>query len=114
MTQHRCLSEDLAYAILDNMRTIDDIIERNKRAGHHFFDGITMAFFDSKVHPQVFGDYFVTSENPHLPSSVRKYTVRRVNWDNGAVDTVGAFMAHSTLRGAYQHAEKLSVAEMVK
>ena len=96
------------------MANITDIIERNKKAGHHFFDGITMAWFDSKIHPQVFGDYFVTSEDPHLPSSVRRYTVRQIDWNTGAVNTVGRFMGHSTLRGAYQHAERLSVGENVK
>ena len=96
------------------MANITDIIERNKKAGHHFFDGITMAWFDSKIHPQVFGDYFVTSEDPHLPSSVRRYTVRQIDWNTGAVNTVGRFMEHSTLRGAYQHAERLSVEANVK
>lgn len=45
------------------MTTIDDLIERNQRAGCHFFSDGAMKFFKSIVYPKVFeGDIFITSE----------------------------------------------------
>ena len=87
------------------MTTINDIVRRNQDAGHHFFDDASMRFFDSKVYDRVFSNaYFVTSEQ--APAGLRRYSVRRMDWASGAVETIGDFQEFDSLRDAYRAAEK--------
>jgi hypothetical protein len=88
------------------MRTIQEIKQRNIEMGQHFFDANAMTFFDSQVHPDVFGDYFVTSEATPEPG-LRRYSVRRISWSDGVIFTMGNFCAHKTLQSAYAEAELL-------
>ena len=62
------------------MRTIAEIIERNIEAGEHFFDEDAMRFCNSKIHPNVYGNHFVTSEVPPI-SDKPYYTVRYIDWE---------------------------------
>ena len=79
------------------MTTIQEIKQRNRNAGHHFFDESTMRFFNSRVSEKTFGDYFVTSEKG--PSGIRAYTVRYQD-ENGHIQTVGEFQQYATLQEA--------------
>jgi hypothetical protein len=88
------------------MRTIEDIKKRNREVGHHFFDSETMSFFASRIYPKVFGDYFVTSEQ--FPAGPRRYSVRRMDWDTGAIETVGLFQQFTTLAEAMREAKELA------
>ena len=88
------------------MRTIDDIKKRNREVGHHFFDDETMRFFSSRVYSKVCGDYFVTSEQ--FPSGLRHYSVRRIDWDTGVIETVGGFQRFTSLADAMREAKQLA------
>lgn len=89
------------------MRTIDDIKKRNREGGHHFFDTATMGFFSSRIYPKVFGnDYFVTSEQ--FPTGLRRYSVRRMDWETGAIETVGQFQGFTSLSEAKREAQELA------
>ncbi len=89
------------------MSTINELKQRNIDAGQHFFDEDAMSFFDSQIHPDVFGNYFVTSEA--LPDTgLRRYTVRYMEWESGIVWTQGMFLGYETLRDAYDEAKRLS------
>lgn len=99
-----CLRGSPVAVILVAMRTIQEIKQRNIEMGQHFFDANAMTFFDSQVHPDVFGDYFVTSEATPEPG-LRRYSVRKISWSDGVVFTVGNFCAHKTLQSAYAEAK---------
>lgn len=86
------------------MTTIDIIKARNEEAGQHFFSPSTMAFFDSIVYDETFGNHFVTSEKG--PDGARLYTIRFQNED-GTIDTVGDFQAWPTLPTALRAAEMI-------
>jgi len=86
------------------MRTIEEIIERNIELGEHFFDDNAMKFFSSEIHPNVYGDFFVTSETP--PNSTKRcYTVRYIDWEIGRIETYGYFMGFDSLMEAELEAE---------
>lgn len=106
------MTESPVFEILESMRTIEEIKQRNIDVGQHFFDDDSMRFFDSQIHPDVFGDYFVTSES-YPDTGLRRYTVRRMDWDSGIVWTVGIFLEHKTLRDAYEEAKRLSAVPFV-
>ena len=83
--------------------TVTDLKSRSKKfCGSKFFDPGNMRFFSSKVHGPVYPNRvknytcFVTSEVP--PRGPRTYSVRKFN--NCSVDTVGDFLAYSTLSAA--------------
>jgi hypothetical protein len=68
------------------LRSIEDIKDANRRAGHHFFDADSMRFFSSRVLSEVHtlpdgGAIFVTSEQDTFSGQPRLYTVRRANPD---------------------------------
>lgn len=75
--------------------TIDQIKDANKRFGQHWFEPSTMRFFKSRVLSGVYGgEYFITSEVP--PNSVRRYTIRRADLNNGSIYTVGKLCEYRT------------------
>jgi hypothetical protein len=70
-----------------------------RQRGSCFFDPPTMRFFDSRILGHVFtaadqAAYFVTSER-FTPSEgspfPRRYTVCRLDWSSGDIDTIGDF-----------------------
>jgi len=88
------------------MNTILDIIEKHKSSGGHFFDKKTMRFFNSQCYPEVFGDYFITSEVS--PDGEMRYTIRKFSESDGSIDTVGSFFAYTNLSDAVDEATFLS------
>ena len=88
------------------MASIDDIKKRHQEVGGHFFDDKTMRFFDSRISSKTFGNYFVTSECG--PSGLRRYTVRRIDWDNGNITTASHFNEYDTLSEAQQAARRMA------
>lgn len=94
------------------MPTIHEIKQRNKEAGQHFFDKSAMDFFDSRIYKTTHGFHFTTSERG--PSGVRRYSVRVIDWDSGAIETVGDFQQFSTLREAYKFADKQNAGSLTK
>jgi hypothetical protein len=88
------------------MPSIDEIKQRHKEVGGHFFDDPTMRFFDSRISSKTYGNYFVTSECG--PSGLRRYTVRRIEWDTGDISTVGHFHEYDTLEEALSVARKMA------
>lgn len=94
---------------------IDEIKRRNKRAGQHWFDKDTLAFFNGIVYPNTrtvksdenglnVGTLFVSSERfggllipSDVDNSPRLYSVRMYRHDNHQVDTIGVFQGYLTL-----------------
>lgn len=96
--------------------TIADIKRRNAEAGLHFFDRSTMRFFDSRVLAPIWtgtdGSYFVTSERFNADEP-RLYTVRKIDWATGVVDTVGAFQQYRSAPDAYEAAREASLTKEI-
>lgn len=90
---------------MSSVPSIDEIKQRHRSTGGHFFDNPTMRFFDSRISEKTYGNHFVTSECG--PSGLRRYTVRRIDWDTGDIATVGHFHQYDTLREALGVARKL-------
>lgn len=88
------------------MNTIIDIMRKHKGNGGHFFDKETMNFFKSKCYPEVFGDYFITSEVS--PDDEMRYTIRKFSESDGAIDTIGDFFSYVNLSDAIEEARALS------
>lgn len=88
------------------MNTIIDIMKKHKSNGGHFFDKETMHFFNSKCYPEVFGQYFITSEVS--PDEEMRYTIRKFSESDGAIDTVGQFFTYVNLSDAIDEARRLS------
>lgn len=88
------------------MPSIDEIKQRHKETGGHFFDDPTMRFFDSRISSKTYGNYFVTSECG--PSGLRRYTIRQIEWDSGSISTVGHFHEYNTLEEALSVARKMA------
>lgn len=87
--------------------TLRDGIYANKENGYHFFDRDTLRFFGSRVHPRLYGDYFVTSEH-NFDRTERHYTVRRFTDENGNVETVDGFQNYASYSGAHAAARRLA------
>jgi len=81
-------------------KSIKEIVEKNKKINGHFFDKMTMGFFNSGVVNQkpVKGKYFFTTEAVREYCR-KRYTVRRANPD-GTIDTIGPFYKWDTLEDA--------------
>lgn len=75
-------------------RTMAEFIRLNKRRGQHWFDRDTIRFFQSRFGPLVKGRYFISSEKS--PYDVRKWSIRKVNWKTGQVDTISEFGGFKT------------------
>lgn len=86
------------------MYTMQQVIDANRAAGHHWFDWSTMRFFRTRLCPNTVkglpdgGALFVTSECG--PDRVRRYSVRRAH-PRGAVSTIGGFQAYATRAQAF-------------
>lgn len=88
------------------MNTIMEIIQKHKDSGGHFFDKDTVRFFRSKCYPEVFGNYFITSEIS--PDEEMRYTIRKFSDLDGSIDTVGQFFSYVNLSDAINDARSLS------
>lgn len=90
--------------------------------GRHWFDADTLRFFRSRLPQQVYRDgtyaqpgrfaYFVTSEKyanrfsgTNLP---RKWSVRRYDYDERDISTIGEFQEYSSRNGADARARYLA------
>jgi len=91
-------------------RTIDDIQDRNRRAGHHYFSPDTMRWFNSRVsdtiYPVTYGAFLVTSERRDHETP-RLYTVRFADL-TGRISTMGEFQQYRSLSGAHAAARRLA------
>lgn len=60
----------------DNLYIADAIALYNNNGGH-FFDADTMKFFNSRIHDNLYNNYwFITSEKDDFTSAPRRYTIR--------------------------------------
>ena len=99
--------------------TIEQIIYKNRAAGHHFFDYNWMHFFNTRVHEDVVGrNCFVTSEcddlatfrdsagNPvRVWNGERRFTVRRFNPADCQIESVSEFGQFATFDEAIEFAK---------
>lgn len=93
--------------------TIEQIIERNRAAGHKFFSSGWMQFFHTHVYERVVGhNCFVTSEcddQANFPVRVwngeRRFTVRRFNPVDSQIESVSEFGQFATFEEAIKYAE---------
>ena len=86
--------------------SMKNIKEMNQENGKHFFDKKSMAFFKSYIESPLYeGGYFVTSEqnDPYQ----RLFTVRKVDFETGSIETVGEFQGHKTKKEAELHIGQL-------
>lgn len=82
-------------------KKIDDFIRLHQKKGGHWFDSDTIRFFKSRYGPLYKDRYFISSEKaPHNP---RKWSIRKVNWKTGRVDTVSEFGGFGTEAQAKRH-----------
>ena len=91
------------------MNYLDDVIERVKRAGNHFFDPESVRFFWSRisenVYPTDFGTFICTSERDGW-NNPRLYTVRFVSLD-GSFCKASEFGQYKSWNGAQKAARRL-------
>ena len=77
--------------------TMADVKTLNKECGNHFFDRDTKRFFKSTIETTLLkGGYFITSESQSSYTTGRRYTVRKVDYLDGSIHTVGEFQEHSS------------------
>ena len=74
------------------MITINEIKQKNKEAGQHFFLPDTMRFFASKTLDEVHegidgGIYFITSEKKCFDDPTRVFTIRKFDPETGSIST---------------------------
>lgn len=80
-------------------QSINDVKAANEAIGGHFFDPVTMTFFDSRIESEIIdGHLFITSERG-WSGAPRLYTIRTVD-ERGNISTVGDFQAYDTLAQA--------------
>ena len=96
--------------------TIDDIKDRNRAAGQHWFDPGAMRFFNTRslshVSPTRYGGaYFVTSEQRPHSTDARRYTVRYCDAE-GHIHTAGPFQGHPSSASAKLKATVLAAGEV--
>lgn len=87
---------------MTGFNTIAEIRAANKAIGHHWFDRDTMAFFKSKIVSGVLTGpeghrYFISRETN--PAGLTMFSIRKSD-DTGAIETVGEFHSHPTIRAA--------------
>jgi len=93
--------------------TISELIDLNKEKGKHFFDSDTTRFFQSHIPDDLIVHegkaYFLTSEQfveANGTKHDRRYSVRAMDLDTGAVDTIGEFQQFATAREARRDLHK--------
>ena len=87
--------------------TIHQVRDLNKAKGFHWFSPDTLRFFRSHYGQTVYGGrYFVSSEQ-FSDDAERLYTIREVNLETGAIDTVGQFQAFTRASTARREARWL-------
>jgi hypothetical protein len=79
-------------------RTIDEFIRLNQKKGQHWFDRDTIRFFKSTYSHLYDNKYFISSEKS--PHDKRKWSIRKVDWRTGNVETVGEFQQFTTKKQA--------------
>ena len=95
----------------------DELRRRNEECNKHFFSPGALRFFRSRIGSNTYLSadgtraYFVTSEQ-FDERSPRLYTVRRMHYANGEVDTVGAFQGYATSREANRDAMRFALEEV--
>lgn len=79
--------------------TMNQFIENHKEAGLHWFDWQALKFFNSKILEwNNETGYFFTSEID--PSGKKMYSIRKANFKNYDVETIGEFHSHKSLQAA--------------
>ena len=77
---------------------ITEIKKANKAKGQHFFDKETLAFFGSKVYPELYTvqgrQFFITSED-NFNRTEKGFTIREA-MPNGEIETLGGFLQFET------------------
>lgn len=74
------------------------VVKANDEAGRHWFEDDTMQFFKTRLESNLIdGLYFISSERG--PYGPRAFSVRMADED-AHIQTVGDFMAYSTLEDA--------------
>jgi hypothetical protein len=77
---------------------ITEVKAANKNKGQHFFSKDTLAFFGSKVYPELYTvagrQFFITSED-NFNRTKKGYTIREVMPD-GDIETLGEFLEYET------------------
>lgn len=89
--------------------TINEIKERNRKSGGHFFDPDTMRYWNSRVSEKTHicpnGDVlFVTSEKQD--GALRRYTIRRFHTKVGMITTEPGFHKFKGGNAAHYQAAK--------
>lgn len=88
-------------------KNMDEVRKAVTDGGSHWFDKNTMRFFRSRVSEALYGgQYFVSSEEN--PSGERRYTVRKVEWedDRYVINNVGDFHSYASRSGAHKAAQR--------
>lgn len=89
-------------------KTIEDAKRLNRRVGQYFFEPNAMRFFSTRICGDIIHEcYFITSEKFkgwRSPDGPRLYTVRKIDWETGHLDTYPnhseGFQAHKTANAA--------------
>ena len=82
-------------------RNLDEVRRANKAQGLHFFDDLTIQFFNSRIESYlVDGHYFVTSER-YDDTTPRLYTLRYAH-ESGVIETVGEFQQYESVESALE------------
>lgn len=67
--------------------TLAEIKAFNKAKGNHFFDLETLKFFNSLIHPNIYGgNVFITSEQ-YSDETPREWRLRKI-LDDGSIETI--------------------------
>jgi hypothetical protein len=78
--------------------TIAEVKKANKAKGQHFFDKDTLAFFGSKVYPELYTvagrQFFITMED-NFNRTEQGFTIREAMPD-GDIETIGEFLQYAT------------------
>ncbi len=73
-----------------NFDTLAEVEAANKASRNHWFDRETTEFFGTKFETNLLvGGFFISSEQP--PHGPRQYSVRRVQNEQGHIETLGKF-----------------------
>ena len=77
---------------------ITEVKKANKEKGQHFFNRETLAFFGSKIYPELYTvqgrQFFITSEDNFNRTQIL-FTIREAMPD-GSIETLGEFLQHET------------------